>query len=317
MEGELFVDAALLAGGLLLRSVPVMAAGVLLAELLVALRITDRIASLVLPITRFSHLSHGCGACFLMAFISASAANAMLADHYHHGRIVRRELVIASLLNSFPAIVMHWRILLPVYIPLLGLAGALYFLILTAVGLVKTVIVMFAGRVFLPKPDDTFRIPEAKPRPEMRDLIGNVWQSAKKPLTRILAVTVPTIIIVAVLIEAGLFECLAESLSGVSGLFPVPVEGVGIIAAQFAHYVAAAGVASPLYASGIMSTRDLVLTMLVGNVLSSVTRTARWFGPAYVGIFGPRIGTEVMLYSTLLRNGIMLIVIFALALFWL
>ncbi|KQC05213.1 MAG: nucleoside recognition protein [Methanoculleus sp. SDB] len=315
MEGGLFVEAALLAGGLLLRSVPVMVAGVLLAELLVALRITDRIAALVLPVTRFSHLSQECGACFLMAFVSATAANAMLADHYHHGRIERKELVIASLLNSFPAIVMHWRILLPVYIPLLGVAGALYFLILTAVGLVKSCIVMVAGRALLPEQDGIFRIPEAKPRPELRDLIANVRQSAKKPLARILAVTIPTIIIIAVLIEAGVFDRLGESLSGVSGFFPVPVEGVGIIAAQFANYIAAAGIASPLYVRGVISTRDLVLTMLVGNVLSSVTRTARWFGPAYVGIFGLRIGTEVMFYSTLLRNGIMLIAIFGIAAF--
>lgn len=308
--------ALLLALDLLGQSLPMMIAGVLAAEFLIAMHITDRIARLALPVTRLSHLSHACGTSFLMAFVSANAANAMLADHYHHGRIGRRELILASLMNSFPAIVMHWRILLPVYIPLLGLAGGLYFLVLTLVGLVKTLLVMMAGHILLPKPGAAPPAIEPKPRHGIREILTDVAKAARKPVTRIFAVTVPTIVVVAFLIDAGVFDRLALMMNGVAGWFPVPVEGLGIIAAQFANYIAAASLASPLYAAGLISTRDLVITLLVGNLLSSLTRTVRWFGPAYVGIFGPRIGTEVMVYSTVLRNCILIAVIFLLALFW-
>jgi hypothetical protein len=305
-----------LSSDLLLRSVPVMILGVLAAELLIALGITGRIAGIARPFTNFSHLSHECGAAFMMAFISSTAANAMLVDYFHNDHISRRELIIASLMNSFPATVMHWRILLPVYIPLLGVAGAIYFALLTFVGLIKTLLVMVAGRILLRGREDTPASPPVPVDQKPRDIPREVARSAKKPVVRILTITIPTVIIVALLMEAGFIEMLARWMEGIGGVFPVPVEGLGIIAAQFASYIAAASLASPLYFSGGISTRDLVITLLVGNLLSSVVRSIRWFGPAYVGIFGPKIGTEIMLLSTILRNGIILILIFLLAWIW-
>ncbi len=47
-------------------------------------------------------------------------------------------------MNSSPAIVMRWRCLIPVYVPLPGVVGLIYFAILMAVGLAKTLLVMVA-----------------------------------------------------------------------------------------------------------------------------------------------------------------------------
>jgi hypothetical protein len=313
---DLLFRAGELALSLLGRSVPAIVAGVLLAELLVALDVTAGIARLVRPITRFAHLCDGAGASFMLAFISPNAANAMLVDYYEKEAIDRRELVLASLLNSFPAIVMHWRILLPVYIPLLGVAGLVYFLLLTLVGFFKTAIVVIAGRLLLPERPVAVPAEPAKRRIPAKDLFGEVLEAAKVPLRRILVITVPTIFIVALLIEVGVFDHIAVMLEDATRIFPVPVAGLGIIAAQFANFVAAASVASPLYFGGVISTRDLVLTLLVGNVLSSVTRSFRWLGTSYIAIFGPRLGTEIMVLSTAMRNGLMVILIFVLAWFW-
>ena len=38
--------------------------------------------------------------------------------------------------------------------------------------------------------------------------------------------------------------------------------------------------------------------------------------PCCVGIFGPRIGMQILVIATAIRMGIMPVVIFALALFW-
>lgn len=313
---DLLMGTGELALSLLGRSVPAIAIGVLLAELLVALDVTSGIARLVRPVTRFAHLCDGAGAAFMLAFVSPNAANAMLMDYYQKNAIDRTELILASLLNSFPAIVMHWRILLPVYIPLLGIAGLVYFLLLTAVGFVKTALIVLVARILLPdRPASEPAAPAARRIPG-RALPGAVLHAAKEPLQRILVVTIPTIIVVALLIEMGVFESLGSVFEGAARFFPVPVGGAGIIAAQFASFVAAASVASPLYFSGVIGTRDLVLTLLVGNVLSSVTRSIRWLGSSYIAIFGPRLGTRIMVLSTALRNGLMVVLIFALARIW-
>lgn len=313
---DLLFRAADLAASLLVRTVPAIVIGVFLAELFVALNVTERIALLVRPVTRFAHLCNEAGASFMLAFISPNAANAMLVDYYQKDTLDRSELILASLLNSFPSIVMHWRVLLPVYIPLLGIAGLIYFLLLTFVGFLKTALIMLVARLILPeRPDGEAEVPQAQ-RVPVRELPQQVFRAAKAPLRRILVITIPTIILVALLIEMGVFDRLAIMLEGATRLFPVPVGGIGIIAAQFANFVAAASVASPLYFSGVISTRDLVITLLVGNVLSSVTRSFRWLGSFYIAIFGPRLGIEIMVLSTAIRNGLMVILIFALAWIW-
>lgn len=134
---------------LILASVPMMVIGVFIAELIISFNATSRISRISRPLTDYANLHPDCGISFMMAFISPKAANAMLVKYNREGTISHRELLIAALMNSFPNIVMHWRYLLPVYIPLLGLTGLIYFFILTVVGFVKTSILIIAGRYLL------------------------------------------------------------------------------------------------------------------------------------------------------------------------
>ncbi|NLB01182.1 MAG: nucleoside recognition protein, partial [Methanomicrobiales archaeon] len=143
------IQTATLAAELLGEMVPMMIAGVFLAEVLVALNLAGRIAAFSRPLTSFARLNEECGTSFLMAFVSPPAANAMLMDYHAKEIISRRELIIAATMNSFPTVVMHWRYLLPVYIPLLGIPGLIYFGLLMLVGLAKTAIIMVVGRSIL------------------------------------------------------------------------------------------------------------------------------------------------------------------------
>lgn len=202
MPVDVFTSAAELSLWFLAKTLPFMVIGVIFAELIVALKIVDKIAFVARPITNFAHLRDECGASFLTAFASATSANAMLAAFYKDKIIEKKELFIASMMTAFPAIVTHWRPMLPVLIPLLGIVGIIYFGMLT----VNT-------------------------RGFDKDHAYNDRRQ------------VPT-------------------------------------------------------------------------VLSTIMVTVRWLIPYYLGIFGPRIGTEIMVLATRIRTGIMIVVIFALALFW-
>ncbi len=307
------VQTVTLAAGLLGEMIPMMVVGVFLAELLVALKVAGRIAALSRPLTSFACLREECGTSFLMAFVSPPAANAMLVDYHSRQIITRRELVIAAVMNSFPTVVMHWRYLLPVYIPLLGIPGLIYFGLLMLVGLAKTAIIMVTGRVVLKPPSPAPIRSVEEPDVTLREALKAACAASWKTLARLLKVTVPTIVLVAFLINAGTFDRLAEMMQGAGGFFPVPPEGFAIIAAQFGSFVAGASVASTLLAAGDMTWQQIVLTLLVGNILTSVTRSVRWFGSSYAAIFGMRTGTEIMLISTALRNGIMAVLVVVLA----
>jgi hypothetical protein len=311
---ESIIQTVVLAADLLGETVPMMIIGVFLAEVLVALNVAGRIAAISRPLTSFACLKEECGTSFLMAFVSPPAANSMLVDYHTQEIITQKELIIAATMNSFPTVVMHWRYLLPVYIPLLGIPGLIYFGLLMFVGLAKTVVIMVVGRTVLDPPPRIPVGPAEEPAvTTFREALRTACTSSRKVLGRLLSVTVPTIIIVAFLLNAGVFDRLAGMMQGAGAVFPVPPEGFAIIAAQFGSFVASAGVASALLAAGDMTWQQVILTLLVGNVLTSVTRGIRWLGSSYVAIFGLRTGTEVMLISTVLRNGIMVILVVVLA----
>ncbi len=141
-------------------------------------------------------------------------------------------------------------------------------------------------------------------------------QTSTPVIKRIVAITIPTTFIVFILMEIGVFDTFASYLSGVSTYFPIPLEGLTIIAAQFGNFIAANTIASNLLTTGVLTGKEVVITLLVADVLSTIMVTVRWLIPYYLGIFGPRIGTEIMVLATTIRTGIMIVVIFALALFW-
>jgi hypothetical protein len=218
------------------------------------------------------------------------------------------------LINSFPSIIMHWRTLLPVFIPLLGMAGMIYLGILTAVGLLRTLVTLLIGRFLL---NEKKYIPNNiihQPHSFSKSLKMSVKKS-KKTIYRIITMTIPVTILVFVMIDAGFFEVLASFLKEHAVFVPVPGEALPIIAAQFTANIAAYTIAGNLLSAGILNTKEIVVSLLVGKILSSIM-SIRILIPYYVGIFGSKLGTHIMIYSALLREGILIIATVILAIFW-
>ena len=75
-------------------------------------------------------------------------------------------------------------------------------------------------------------------------------------------------------------------------------------------------IAGNLLSVGILNTKEIVLSLLVGMILSSIV-SIRFLIPYYVGIFHSKLGTQIMIYSTILREGILIVVNVIIALYWL
>lgn len=307
-------DAFYLSVDYLLTIIPVMVIGVVVAELLVEIGWIHKIGFIVSPLIRFAHLREECSISFITAFGSPAASNSMLKKLYDDGLIERKELIVASLINSFPSIIMHWRTMLPVFIPLLGMAGMIYLGILTAVGLLRTLVTLLVGRFLL---NEKKYIPNNiihQPRSFSKSLKMS-FKKSKKTIYRIITMTIPITILVFVMIDAGFFEVLAAFLKEHAVFVPVPGEALPIIAAQFTANIAAYTIAGNLLSAGILNTKEIVVSLLVGKILSSIM-SIRILIPYYVGIFGSKLGTQIMIYSALLREGILIIATVMLAIFW-
>lgn len=314
---EVLSSAFLASGKLLLRTLPVIILGVILGEFLISLKLVEKLSFLTKPITNFSHLRHECGISFITAFASPAAANSMLARYHDRGLIKKKELFLASMINSFPAIVMHWKYMLPVLLPLLGRVGLIYFFLLVLVGLVQTGLLMIVSRFILKGgSEQEIALENDVNRPSLKEALSLSLKSSRNTIKRIVKVIIPSLIITCILIELGVFEKIASSLSGITPYFPIPPEGLGIVAAQLGHSNAAYAVASGLLSSGEISAKGVVLSLLAGDVLSGIVMMFRYLMPYYVGIFGLRTGLELMGISVAIRNGIVIALILILALFW-
>ncbi|AKB36496.1 putative cobalt transporter in sulfate-reducing delta-proteobacteria [Methanosarcina siciliae C2J] len=289
----------------LLKTGPSIIIGVVLAELLVSLGWFYKFDLLVRPITNYAHLRKECGVGFLTAFASTSSANASLKSMYDGGIIKEDELIIASVLNSFPAIVMHWKTLLPILVPLLGTTGIIYVGLITLVGFIKTLIVLIVGHFLLEEKEVRFEDFEKKEPPVLKTALKESLGTSKKTLIRIFKVMIPVTVLVFILTDLGVFDTLGSYLEPISEYLPVPVEGLPVIAALFASHLAAYTLASNLMEQGILSGIEVIIVLLVGNIVTSLG-TLRIYIPHYVGIFGPKIGMKTILISQTLRIFVML-----------
>ena len=310
------LGALALAGELLGRTLPFMILGVIAAEMIISMGFVNKLSFIARPITRFSHLKQECGVSFLMAFGSPSAANAMLAKYREDGLISKKEMFLASMINYFPGVLLHWRIMLPLLIPLLGTIGLVYFLLIVLIGIIKTSLLMVASRFLLPASPAPKLTLETKPRPPFKEAFIQSLRSSRGTIKRMVVITVPTMLVISILIKAGVFESMASYLSGVSAYLPIPANGLAIIASMFGHAIAAFTVASNLLAVGEITARDVILSLLIGSVLSSIVFMLRISMPHYVGIFGPKTGIQLMLISSTIRSAITIVLIVILALFW-
>ena len=120
-------------------------------------------------------------------------------------------------MTSFPAIVMRWRALLPVLIPLLGITRLIYFSTLMLVGFIKTFLIMLAGRFLLEKRDHEPAYHQAEECPPLKEAFKISLQASKRTVKRILCMTIPIFFVVCVLITLRSLTCsqviLAVSVS--------------------------------------------------------------------------------------------------------
>lgn len=287
---------------------PTLAAGVIVAEALVALGWINRIIWMTRPLTSLGRLKKECGASFLTAFLSPAAANSMLVRYHDAGIIGRRELLIAAIVNTFPGIVMHWRTMLPVAIPLIGVFGLIYYGLLVLVGLIKTMLALLVGRFLLE--DGSSGVAEVQTPEDNRgsglwDALVDSVKKSRKTIFRIARTTIPITFVMFVLIDAGVFERVNRVLEFLSAYIPLSPEALSIIAVRLGSNVGAFIVAGNLLYAGTVTGRDVVLSLLVGNLLASGINL-RYLIPYYFGIFGPGLGVSVLTISTGLRMMVML-----------
>jgi hypothetical protein len=315
---SLFVSGAVLAAALVLiddlsvhkivrqlvwplsRLIVFITLGLMIGQIIEASGWTRTLALLARPFFHFGNLGNHCGAAFTTAFFSGVAANAMLLDFFKEGIITRRQLFLSNFINQLPAFFLHLPTTFFIVIPLTGWAGALYFLITFLAAILRTFLFLLYGHLVLPSSAIEAGDAEKRATADKKKTLIEIWRRIKSRLPRrligITVYVVPIYILVFALNAMGMFQALREALAGYVVTAFMPMESLSVIilsfAAEFTSGFAAAGA---LLEAGVLTVRQTVMALLIGNILAFPIRALRHQLPRYIGIFSPKTGTQILL----------------------
>lgn len=284
----------------LVRLMMFISIGLLIGQIIEATGWTRTFAVLARPLFRFGNLGNQCSAAFTTAFFSGVTANAMLLDFFKEGKITRRQLFLSNFINQLPAFFLHLPTTLFIVIPLTGLAGVLYFLITFIAVILRTILLLIYGHFYLSQashetPSEVHLVSKIKDQK-----VGETWDQIKSRLlrriARIAAYVMPIYTLVFVLNFMGMFNLLHEGLADYVVTTFMPMESLSIIilsfAAEFTSGFAAAGA---LLDAGVLTIKQTTIALLIGNLLAFPVRALRHQLPRYIGIFSPKMGTQILL----------------------
>ena len=274
--------------------------GLLIGQIIEASGWTKTLAALARPLFRFGRLGDHCGAAFTAAFFSGVTANAMLLNFFKDEKITRRQLYLSNFINQLPAFFLHLPTTFFIVIPLTGWAGGIYFLLTFLAVILRTVLFLVYGHFQL-SPAAVEEMFEKKGEFSKKEKkLKDIWQRIKSRLPRrlsgIAVYVIPIYILVYILNVMGMFQLLRETLSEFVVTTFMPMESLSVIilsfAAEFTSGFAAAGA---LLEAGVLTIKQTVLALLIGNILAFPVRAIRHQLPRYIGIFSPKMGSQLLL----------------------
>jgi hypothetical protein len=298
----------------LIRLMAMISVGVMVAQVIENSGWTRWMAAMARPLFRFGRLGDRCGAAFTMAFISGAAANAMLYDYFKNGLISRRQLFFTNFVNQLPAFFLHLPTTFFIVVPMTQWAGGLYFLLTFLAALLRTVIVVVIGHFWCDGHDGNIRDGScADPQPPAASGGKTDWGALQHRLfarvTGIAVYVIPIYVVVQLLNDLGAFSMIQKWIAKDLVIDFIPVESASVVILSFvAEFTSAFAAAGAMLDAGVLTIKQTVVALLLGNVLAFPVRSLRHQLPRYMGIFSPKLGTELLVMGQLLRVASLLFV---------
>jgi hypothetical protein len=290
------------------RLLIIMALSLGLSALVEGMGWSEIVARLSRPLMRTGNFSDWSGTAFTTAFLSGVAANTILWNVYNEKKISRREMLLATLLNlGLPSYTLHLPTTIAIILPLVGTAGLIYVSLTLMAALLRTVIILFLGRLILSSPEKMEKPglgyqdneKEEPPKEQVKKLLARYLTGR---LSQIAMYTVPIYIMVVLLQQWEFFEWLQDKSASIITIEVLPVEGISVVVFSIvAEFTAGADAAGAMLGAGVLTVKETVLALLFGSVIAAPVRALRHQLPRYLGIFQPKMGMIILIMGQTLR----------------
>ena len=296
----------------LLRLLGFILVGLMAGQVIEALGWTRALAIAARPVFRFGRLGHRCGAAFMAAFISGVTANAMLVEFYREEKITRQQLFLTNFINQFPAFFLHLPTTFFIVVPLTGRAGLLYFLLTFSAALLRTLLLLCYGHFRLPPTTAASPAPAATRTVQiasLRQIMAGVRRKLPRRMTMVAVYVIPIYVAVFLANTMGWFAFTQDALAHLAVSSFMPVESLSMVVLSFvAEFTSGFAAAGALMDAGVLTVKQTVLALLIGNILAFPIRALRHQLPHYMGIFQPKMGTQLLVMGQVLRVGSLMVI---------
>jgi len=300
----------------LLRLLLYMGVGLLVGQAIESLGWAAKLGGWARPLLSWGHLKGESGASFTAAFFSSILANTMLMTFYQEGKISRQEMTLTYLFNSgLPVYLLHLPTTFFIILPLVRQAGVIYLGLTFTAALLRSGVLLTYARWRLPRVAASDRQASVVAPLKKEKLGTEIWRKFNQRFSRVVLYTLPIYILIFVANDWGFFKWLREAAATHVAVSFLPVETASVVifsvATEFTSGMAAAGA---FLQAGAMTVKQTVLALVLGNIVATPIRALRHQLPSHVGIFAPKLGTELLLLSQGVR--VLSLVLVALPYVW-
>ena len=283
----------------LLRLLIYLGVGLLVGQAIESLGWAAKLGAWAAPVLRWGHLKRESGASFTAACFSGILANTMLVTFYQEEKLSRGELTITYLINNgLPVYLLHLPTTFFIILPLTREAGLIYLGLTLAAALLRSTALLTYARWRLPADLGQEGQAPVKPPEKKGKLLQEIWGKFQSRFARVILYTLPIYILIFVMNDWGFFKWLRDWAASHVALGFLPMEAASVVifsvAAEFTSGMAAAGA---FLQAGVLTVPQTVLALVLGNIVATPVRALRHQLPSHVGIFSPKLGTELLLLS--------------------
>ena len=268
----------------------------------------------------------------LISVQSGAIANGMLVSSRDRGDLTNRQLFTTVLIVSCLSLFAH----LPTYvIPIGSVLGfeatvALFSVRFAAILIEILAILLVSNLLVYPftdlrgRPADSGKPSNEIEATEALEAIGKrkagfwatVWTRSNRTMWRLLIYLIPTYAIMAILEYYGVFKTLVEAVPGLCSFSFLPAQSTLIIPAQAMSLYNGAIAAAAYVDTGEITTKQAVLTIIVGSLVTAPIRTLKHAMPTYVAVLGPKAGPIMAISAQILRSIFLIICVIAMWFLW-
>ena len=292
----------------ILRLLSFIAIGLSIGQIIEAFGWTKKMSFIARPVFRFSNLGDRCAAAFVSAFFSGVVANSMLVDFFKEKKISKIQLFLTNYLNQLPAYFLHLPTTIFIVLPLTGFAGLIYFGLTFSATLLRFIIFLVFGRIYFSS-NTNFELHETAnpddPKKESAEVfkVSSILKEKLIPrMTGIFIWVVPIYTFVFLLNSYELFDYLNNLISNKISTNILPIHSLSVVVVSFAaEFTSGFAAAGALMDAGVLSIKETVIALLLGNIIAFPIRALRHQVPRYLGIFSPKMGLSLLLSGQCFR----------------